>query len=296
MLILGLKKFFRTFFPSTFIDYGGIEIKRWDFCFNQVFKSEEESLRALKYIKLKNNQRMDKLNFETGYVELTKSNYFKIYHKGTEFEKNDYLKLDLSFDNVLNFSKKVLRYEKKITISNMAYWYNVKYKHQYQPELVKIYLKAKKKGTVNKAMRADFENVQRFTLGNSKIMGATKLMPFVFNHLYDIFRQDIKRKYTIGKMSVAPLRKEVCDNTKNRTQKIRILSLIKVFKSIKRAYEMGAISKNTYYRYEKLMKENNYSSTNIGIDIEQDWTENSYFSELYKNCIIPLRFSNDPDF
>lgn len=296
LLILSIKKVLNYVFPVCKLDFGAIEIKRWDFCFNQFFRNEEETLRALKYIKLKVHSKHDRLSYETGIVELTKSKYLKIYYKGAEFKKHDFYKFKYG-DLFLPMSECILRYERKITPKNIAYWYNTKYVYQNQPMLVKEYIKQKNSGKkVNKYLRAEMENVQRFTLDNSKILDCTKLEPFVFNHLYNLFRDEIKKKYEIGKMSIDVLRDEVINNRKNKVIKLKVLSYIKTFKSLKRAYEMGAITKPTYYRYIKFMENENLSVTNVKSNIVMDWSDYGYFSALSRFGIVPHYFSKDTKF
>ena len=292
-LKLAIKTFFSTIFPLHKIDYGGIELARFDFCYNQCYKNREESLKALKFIKLKHNGRADRLNFEYGYISLSKSNYFKIYHKGEEFKKHDFhkIKSEKLANQYQKLSDCILRYERKQTPKNWSYFYNINVKYRYQSELKKLYYKAKKNNRVSKQMRRDFENLQRFTLASSKIEGATKLNEDFFNLLYKRFRNEIKKKYSISKVSVHRLHNEVISNTKNKTMKVRILSLIKVFKSLKRAYESGAVSKATYYRYEKFMKQNDMSSTNVKSNIYQCWDSYNYYSALHKNLISPINLT-----
>jgi hypothetical protein len=298
MLVKGIKVFFAEIFNGCAVNYGGIEVKRIDFCFNQVYKNKNECIEALKYIKLKHQSKGDKLSYETGLVQLTKTNYLKIYHKGSEFEKHDKQKYDGKYlKEIESLSDRILRYERKVTPKNVAYFYNVNVKFQYQQELKKVYYKAKKNNKVTKQMRRDFENVQRFTLANSKIDGATKLEPYFLNLLYSKFRLDIKRKFSIGKISVDPLQKEsIKSDTKNKTTKIRILALIKVFKSLKRAYENGAISKATFYRYQSFMNEKQLSTTDVKSEIIQDWTSNNYYRAINSYGINMFAISKNYDF
>jgi hypothetical protein len=195
MLVLVVKRFFDKYFFGHKVDYGGVSILRWDLCFNQVYQSREESLKALEYIKLKNNKKSDVKNYEYGIIQLTKTNYLKIYHKGEEYKKHDQAKVKIYNDNFEAMAERILRYEKKLTPKNVAYFYNTKFKYQNQPLLVKEYLKAKVKGKVTPQMRKDFELVQQFTLGNSKMKGHVKLDEFLFNHLYSLFREEIKKKF-----------------------------------------------------------------------------------------------------
>jgi len=184
-----------------------------------------------------------------------------------------------------------LRYEKKHTTKNVAYFWNCNFRNFDRPFMKKEYLEQKKKRKINKHLRAEFENVQRFTIGNSKILGCTKLDETFFMMLYDKFRKEIKQKFTIGAMSVDPLLKEVVQPTVNRTMKIKILALIKTFKSIKKAYESGAISKATYYRYKSFMEEKNLSETNIKTDIYQCWDSDRYNRLVFNSGINPTILS-----
>jgi hypothetical protein len=291
-LLLGLKYFFEEVFFNVKIDWGAIEILRWDFCYNQVFQTRDESLQALKYIKMKHQSKGDRLSYETGFVQLTKTNYLKIYHKGEEFLKHDMYKLkSQNIEKYAEISQRILRYEKKHTTKNVAYFWNCNFRNFDRPFMKKEYLEQKKKGKINKHLRAEFENVQRFTIGNSKILGCTKLDETFFMMLYDKFRKEIKQKFTIGAMSVDPLLKEVVQPTINRTMKIKILALIKTFKSIKKAYESGAISKATYYRYKSFMEEKNLSETNIKTDIYQCWNSDRYNRLVFNSGINPTILS-----
>lgn len=282
MLVLAVKKFFDTYFFGHKIDYGGVSLLRWDLCFNQVYQSRNESLKALEYIKLKNNKKTDVKNYEYGIIQLTKTNYLKIYHKGEEYKKHDQAKVKIFNENFEAMAERILRYEKKITPKNVAYYYNTKFKFQNQPLLVREYLKAKVKGKVTPQMRKDFELIQNFTLGNSNMKGHVKLDEFLFNHLYFMFREEIKKKFSIGRVSVDRLKHEVINENEkvNRTIKIRILSLIKVFGSLQKAREKKAISDATFYRYRKYMENRELSEVNIKADIYQCWNSDRYFQAI----------------
>jgi hypothetical protein len=287
-LMLGTKIFFEEMFFNVRMDWGAIEILRWDYCYNQVFDTKKQSLEALKYIKLKHQSKGDKLSFETGFVELTKSNYLKIYHKGEEFIKHDMYKVDSpNIEKYAEISQRILRYEKKMTPKNVAYFWNCNFRNYGRHEMKKEYLKQKKEGKVDKHLRSEFENVQRFTLGNSLIKDCTMLEPLFFMMLYDKFRKEIKQKFSIGKLAVDPLMKEVVQPTKNRTTKIRILALIKTFKSLKRAKESGAISDATYYRYKNIQEKEGMSETDIKTDIYQCWDSDRYNRLVFNSGINP---------
>lgn len=282
MLVLSVKRFFDIYFFGHKVDYGAISLLRWDLCYNQVYETREQSLKALEYIKLKNNKKSDVKNYEYGIIQLTKTNYLKIYHKGEEYKKHDQAKVKIYNSNFELMAERILRYEKKITPKNVAYYYNTKFKYQNQPLLVREYLKAKVKGKVSPQMRKDFECVQNFTLGNSKMKNHVKLDDFLFNHLYSLFREDIRKKFSIGRVSVDRLKHEVINENEkvNRTIKIRILSLIKVFGSLQKAREKKAISDATFYRYRNYMENRNLSEVNIKADIYQCWNSDRYYQAI----------------
>ena len=281
----GVKFFFKKITPNVNINYSYVVLKRWDFCYNQVFVDKYETDICLKYLKLANDSKHDIKNYNYGIVEISKSKYFKIYHKGKEFEKNDSKKLHehLCHDRFLELANRTLRYEKKFTPKSWSYHYNIHVKYQHQVQQKKDYYKAKKLGKVTKQQRKDFESLINFTLGNSKVYGATKLMDWYFNHLYELFRKEIKSKYNLGKKSTTTLKKLVVEEHENKRQFVKILSYIKVFGSLKKAQENKAFSKKTYYRYKKLMSENNLSDTKVNININQDWLHENYNRYVYNN-------------
>ena len=293
-----LKVFFNTMFPSVKINYGNVVLKRVDFCFNQFFKSYDESIEALKYIKLKHQSKSDKLNYEYGFVELTKSKYLKIYHKGEEFKKHDYNKMKLQKDADLfqKISDRILRYERKCTPKNWSYNFNVNVKMKNFTKRKKQYYLAKKHNRVKKDMRRDFESIQNFTVGLPIESNYLKMPEEFFNSLYFDFMEDIRKKFTIGKMSVDRLQKESFTHNKNKSTNVKILSYIKVFKSLKRAQESGAFSKRTLQRYEKYMSENNLSTTRLKSNINQDWTYKQYRYVLLQNNVYPSKYSKLPNF
>lgn len=313
MLKRAIKKFFDMCFSGCVINYGGVEIKRWDFCFNQFFESEAKVYEALKYIKLKYASKHDKLSYDTGLVELTKTNYLKIYMKGIEFEKHDKKKFSKShlYENI---SKSILRYEKKCTNKNISYWYNTnvlynnvtfnefkRLRNLYAKNKIEKVYKNSVKGKFEdfKDMRSIYEKVQNFTLGKPKMKGFFQLDEFTFNHLYTLFKDEIKSKFDVSKMAVDNFKKEIISGEKkNKVLKVKILALIKTFKSLKRAYESGAITKPTYYRYKKFLLDNNIDEINKRekVSIVQDWTNESYFNHLIKNNLLINNLISDTSF
>lgn len=296
MLVKSLKTIFENTFFGVPVHWGAIELVRWDMCFNQVFKSREESIKALKYIKLKHQSKGDRLNYEYGLIQLTKTNYLKIYHKGEEFLKKDKYKYQGLFaEQIEEISQRILRYEKKFTRTNISYTYNTQFKTINHSDYEE-YKRQKKLGKISNYLRNEFESVQRFTLGNSKIKDCTKLPPSLFNYTHAKFKEEIRKKFTIGKRSVDHLSNVVINAPKDSGVRIKILSFIKTFGSLKRAYEMGAFSRATYARYKNILEQKNLSETKVPVQIEQDWTDNSYHRILFSKGVAISMITKNIDF
>ncbi|UAY54787.1 phage/plasmid replication domain-containing protein [Arachidicoccus terrestris] len=93
-----LLKFLVDFFDQNFSlqrpDFSDIEISRIDLCYNQFFNSKEDALLYLDYQKKlhQTKAKSDKnrcRTYGTSIMYTTRRYSFKIYHKGTEFEKHD---------------------------------------------------------------------------------------------------------------------------------------------------------------------------------------------------------------
>lgn len=89
-----VRLFFEREFPGVVIDLSDLEIQRIDFCFNQVFRSKNDAITYLNAQRRLNKKYMRGTsdnygNYSTGLSYKTQDQYFKIYHKGTEYEKND---------------------------------------------------------------------------------------------------------------------------------------------------------------------------------------------------------------
>ncbi len=116
------KKFFsdiETLFSlNKSINMHYVELLRIDFCFNQYFDSKSEALRYLKMQKKINNKYNSKSNasnkpYDTSLAFTSKSgSYFKIYHKGTEYQQND-LKKHIKLNS--EYFEKILKRNKNVT-------------------------------------------------------------------------------------------------------------------------------------------------------------------------------------
>lgn len=117
-----LYRFFNEYFayPPDWLD---VEVNRIDFCYNQLFLSKDDALRYLnEQSKLNvNYARSDTNKFgmygNTTVMYKTDNYSFKIYHKGTEFRKNDLPRLlkknpkGLDLTLFTETADKMLRYE-----------------------------------------------------------------------------------------------------------------------------------------------------------------------------------------
>lgn len=138
-LIDYIKSFFDSEFPAHYLNYNKLELRRLDFCYNQVFKTKKDALdylqaqRQIKKKYLRKNSG-DSNNYKTSIFYSNQDYSVKIYHKGTEYAKNDaqeHMKINSKlkhdkFDvNYLQeFSDKILRYEITIRPSYMSYLFN----------------------------------------------------------------------------------------------------------------------------------------------------------------------------
>lgn len=129
-----LKKFFVVEFPGISIHTEFVELNRVDLCYNQMFpdgKSALDYLYQLKKIKKKysRDSSNSSRDWKTSMTYVTKRYSFKIYHKGSEFKKNDAPKLrDLNesgagfdVDTYQAFADRILRYEMTFRNSFMSY-------------------------------------------------------------------------------------------------------------------------------------------------------------------------------
>ena len=172
-----LNKFFSTEFGSIAIDAKQVEINRLDICYNQMFDSKEDALDYLNHLrKLKKKNARDSTNYsrewKTSIVYKTQRYSFKVYHKGSEFAKNDAKKLreinergqhkfTFNVPYYQEFADRILRYEMTFRNTQLSYLYM---NHLFRADCdlwqsaVKLYTKAKTK-------KADAESFMTFRKG-----------------------------------------------------------------------------------------------------------------------------------
>ena len=120
----------------NFLDWSKVQVKRLDLCFNLYHNNKEDALKhldLLERVKKKNTRikhSSKKAVFETGLTHQSDLFYFKIYHKGTEFRKNDYKALKkinaqkgniYDVDLLQSIADKILRFELEFKSSTLNY-------------------------------------------------------------------------------------------------------------------------------------------------------------------------------
>jgi hypothetical protein len=134
-----INRFVADQFGSIKIDYKLVEINRVDICYNQMFDSKEDALEYLMQLKkLRKQNAREGTNYsrdwKTSITYKTKRWSFKVYHKGSEFAKNDSKKLraynedrtsKFTFDVPFyqEFADRILRYEMTLRNAQMSYLY-----------------------------------------------------------------------------------------------------------------------------------------------------------------------------
>lgn len=136
MLVVFIKDFIKQTFDQEPI-MEDVEINRIDLCYNQFFLKKEDALTYLDEQKklLVKYARSSKNNFrsyDTSLMYITQRYSFKIYHKGTEFKKNDYRELvkngnpkNLPLQELQEHADCILRYE--MTFRNTMLQYLTKH-------------------------------------------------------------------------------------------------------------------------------------------------------------------------
>lgn len=310
-LIHFLNVFFSTYFTIK-PDNRYIEINRIDLCFNQIFDTKENALRYLeeqKNINIK-NARSDSNKF-VAYTETddlgvqsastifykTKDYSFKIYHKGTEFKKNDLRQLlkgnplKLHLEEVSDLADRILRYE--LTARKGLFNYLLdRVQTQENKERVqfikKCNLKYKKKGaeiitfSYSYFLESDFDYYIDYKYVSLEDMTDMKNNTFskgLFCTIFNFFWDKVKTYQISLKMNVSDISKlimkkydESKDHFKLKDRQIELgnqsqlvmLALLTQFTDIHAL--KGIIPDRTFYRYKSRLKElgiNPNSHTNI---------------------------------
>lgn len=134
--------FFLSEYPALPVDLTDVEILQIDLCFNQVFPDKNQ---ALQYLELQKGIRKNYLRSQTSrfYMNYETSIFYggsgykaEIYHKGTEYKKNDRKKHEdinrkakrevIDIDFLQSLADRTLRYEVSLRNEKLSYIFNEK--------------------------------------------------------------------------------------------------------------------------------------------------------------------------
>lgn len=143
VLIRHLATFVEKHIPFRIAE-SDIEIRRIDFCYNQFFESQaiaEQYLELMKPVfnKLSRKNGTIPVPHEHGVHFTTRRYSFKVYHKGSEFRKNDYYKLlekcppGYDIEATARAADRILRYEVTFRHSGLNYIFHQLYEKAKNP-------------------------------------------------------------------------------------------------------------------------------------------------------------------
>lgn len=300
-------------------DHRDVEINRIDLCYNQIFDSKDDALKYLKnqkelqvaFARSDNNKFND---YGSTTLQFLTSNYsFKIYHKGTEFRKNDFKQLTKYNPNkydlkeLKEISNRMLRYEITIRKTGMMYVFrqsvkddiNTMFNHNLS-RLNTVRTKATKKFIEN-----DINN-QSFAFHLSSIWDEIAPVPSelikdriltfnyeLFTSLFDFFFKRVKKYQFDKRLTIEDVNikiKEHAENNKARYKagfdqsNMLVIALLSQYMDLRDL--KGILPHATYYRYLKRLKEAQVPINNE-IDVYTPTLDNSnYFNELGKYHLV----------
>lgn len=219
-LIRYIKTFFSNEFGGCFIDYDLLQLKRLDYCYNQIFQTKID---ALTYLEMQKSIKKKYLretstysnNYDTSIFFSNEMYSVKIYHKGTEYAKKDAkehekintLKKRLVFDigYLQDFADKTLRYEITIRPLYMSYLFNkfmFRKKSKQFTTFKSIHAKIRSINTKfdnKKFFETDDRKIEMLELiekhKNKKDKNTNlKIFQFLYLHYYKIAKEDISEK------------------------------------------------------------------------------------------------------
>ncbi|MFB2120056.1 phage/plasmid replication protein [Parapedobacter sp. 2B3] len=303
--------FFDDFFKKVLIhtpDFQDVEVRRIDLCYNQFFVDKAQALSyldkqkglAAKYARSsKNNYR----SYDTSLMYVTGRYSFKIYHKGTEFEKHDKRQIykagnpkGYDVDNLQYQADRILRYEMTFRNTMLNYIFKQDIVKKNEPHdfntLAKM-ARLKYGRRFNQYVDDYLSKTLSFTLKSKwqDIKGAKRYedyfneydLPFdshLFKHVYNRFWQKVKDYQLNIRMSIHDVMKKIDENelineTKNtlrkkrkaNPQKTRLITLAMLSQYMDIANLKSVIDERTLYRYKADLKKLGINMYNANDDI-----------------------------
>lgn len=299
------------------VDLKDIHITRIDFCYNQFFNSQYDSVKYLTeqkelLTKYARSTRNDYRNYDTSFVYITNRYSFKIYHKGTEFKKHDRKKLQEKnptghdLNTLQDIANRVNRYEITYRKSMLDYLYKEKELHN--KDVSFLFSGATRKSLRSLSPAYYDQCLQFIDRGKNYVLTPvsqdhsirTQDVYFsfdVFKVLYNHFWEYVQKYQLECKMSVYDVVKKVDEKNAERDkvndEKLRkkmsfnkpmlvTLALLTQTYSLDELRKSGLLPKTTFYRYQNQLAKLGYTSKGRLIDIPPpslDYLEYlSYFS------------------
>lgn len=168
-----LQMFLRNFFKDVLYEIpllDDVEINRIDFCYNQFFSSKDDALAYLSeqskmLVKFARSSKNKFRTYDTSIMYVTRRYSFKIYHKGTEFEKNDYREL-------VKYNPKNYDLQELKDVADCILRYEMTFRNSFFDYIVSQYFYSSEKQAVTDAVKShkvasSFNNMASF--GGQKI-------------------------------------------------------------------------------------------------------------------------------
>lgn len=277
-----------------------IELTRLDLCYNQFFNSKNDALSYLEQQKplLKKYGRSSKnegKDYGTTIFYHTKRYSFKIYHKGTEFKKNDRKQLikknntGEALDHLQDISDRILRYEVTFRASQINYLFETAQLHN-------KYLPFVFEQTTHQYLRKSspefYENCLRFveqskhfvfepvTHYNAVTTQSVHFSYDVFKLMYDFFWQKVKDYQLTQKLSIFDVIQKIDalneqkENVRKENDKLRremsynkptivLMSLLMQYYSLDELRKSDLLPRSTFFHYQKKLKQVGVTSESI---------------------------------
>lgn len=277
-----------------------IIIKRIDYCFNAIFKTEKELsiyFEAIKRIKKtyeRGNSNIHR-NYQSAIFYVGKGYSLKIYKKHDEYIKNDYRelsKIDNNKANILHeYTKKVLRYEITYRNEYLSLFYN---KHIYRRKCInwQIIKRQYKQGTLKynevnmyeKAMnkRKNFyiylppeQNKSNNITDNVILTDAIFSKKLMIELGYNFIK--LMSHFSITKYEYE-MKIEGVENKEKISFK-RAMQLTKKY-NLDELLKYGKISRATYYRYKTLLEKYNQKNNMLKMQIDVKYDYEKYITDF----------------
>ncbi|MEB0278957.1 phage/plasmid replication protein [Mucilaginibacter sp. 10B2] len=294
-----LNDFVKSFTHKHFLDVIDpldIELTRLDLCYNQFFNSKFDSLKYLNeqkelLKKFARNTKNDYRSYDTSLVYITKRYSFKIYHKGTEFQKNDRRQLMLKnptghdINELQEISDKILRYEVTFRKAQIDYLFEQNNLHVQYVSFLKNERSRKSMRQLNRqfydrsiefceqSKHYVFSPIAQHEAINSQTVTFDRtIFACMFNYFWEtVTKYQLKQRMSVydvlQKASQLNLKRDEATSEDFRRKlsfnlpMVVALATLSQYESLDSLRKSGLFTKSTFYRYKKQL-------ATLGIDSE----------------------------